>query len=154
MKKYFSDSGLTIVELLIAMAIFSILIAIPTISLVNVKHKTSVTSVVNTFIADLKEQQLKAMVGDTEGRGTTDNYGIHFTSTSYVLFHGTYSAVEPTNFTVSLSDTAQFNPIPSDLIFTKGSGEIGGTATITIKDSVDNNQHAITLNRYGVITGE
>lgn len=160
-KKQFTPAGLTIVELLVVMAIFGILIAIPTISLVNVKHKTNMTSVVNSFIADLKEQQLKAMVGDTEGRGTTDNYGIYFNGNQYTLFHGTGPQGNSSDFVITLSDTIKFTNItfPSaKLIFLKGSGEVSGysntTNTVTLIDTVDNNQHTVSVNRYGVITSE
>ena len=163
MKKYFSflishfsfQKGFTLIELIIVMAIFATLVGISTISLLNVKHKSTLNTVVNTFLADLKEQQIKAMVGDTEGSGVVYNYGIHFETSTYTLFHGTYSSGGTGNFVVPLTDTVQFNSFSqgNSIIFAKGSGEASGMTTITLIDTVDNNQKTITVNQYGVVTG-
>lgn len=152
--------GLTLIELLLVMAIFSSLVGISTISLLNVKHKTTLSSVVNTFLTDLKEQQLKAMVGDTEGRSGIDSYGISFGSNTYTLFHGSGPQGDSTDFILTLSDAIQFTNIKfpsSKLIFLKGSGEVSGFASgsnsVTFIDTTDNNTQTVTINRYGVVTG-
>jgi prepilin-type N-terminal cleavage/methylation domain-containing protein len=69
-------TGFTIIELMIAMGIFVIITSLVTINLLNAQHIASIDSTVTTLIADLKQQQVKAMTGDTEGRGITDQYGI------------------------------------------------------------------------------
>lgn len=151
--------GFTLVELLIVMSFFGILAGLATISLMNVKQSTSIDASLNILIAELREQQIKAMVGDTEGRSTLDTYGIHLGDnvTSYVVFHGTYSPSESSNRTVSLTDAMEVSTtFPNDeIIFEKGSGNIAGfvngSNTITITDPTSGAQRSISFNRYGVI---
>ena len=154
------QKGFSLIESLLVMACLAILLGLATLNLSNIKHRVSVTEMVDTFLADLKGQQLKAMVGDTEGRTTTDNYGIHFESTTYTLFHGTtYSATDAANFKTDLTDTNQITTTfpSSQILFLKGSGEVSGyvssSATITLRDTTNNYQKVITVNRYGVVTG-
>lgn len=157
--KYTLQKGFTIVEVLVVISILIVLIGLSTINLLNAKHQSSLSTSVDTFITDLKQQQLKAMVGDTEGRSTSDNYGIFFGTNTYKLFHGTFSSSDPTNFNVTLGDSIQFSDVTfpgSQIIFLKGSGEVdnytSGSSTVTVKDILDNNQRTITVNEYGVIT--
>lgn len=153
------QKGFTLVETLIILSVFIILIGISTINLLNAKHQSSLSTSVDKFIADLKQQQLKAMVGDTEGSGIISDYGIHFETTSYTLFRNIYSGTS--DFVVKLPDTIQ---ISTDLsvpyvLFEKGSGIFSNYETpnpnnkntITFRDPVDNSQKEITLNQYGVI---
>ena len=151
--------GFTLVELLVVVSISFVLIGLTTINVLHAKRQSSLTASVDTFIANLKQQQLKAMIGDTEGRSDSDNYGIYFGTNSYTLFHGLYSSGDQTNFTIQLDDNIQFSSITfpgSQIIFSKNSGEVSGftngSNTITIKDITNNRQKTITINRYGVIT--
>lgn len=157
MKK--GQAGFTIIEALLVMSIFIVLAGFSTISLLRAKHSSSLSTSVDTFISDLKQQQLKAMVGDTEGRAASGNYGIFFGAGKYTLFYGAYSSTDSSNFDVSLGDSIQFSDITfpgSKIVFKQGSGEIesyiDGSNTITIKDIMDNSQKIITLNEYGVVT--
>lgn len=153
------QQGFTVVELLVTMVVFSILVGITTVSLANIRQRTSLSSEINTFIADYKEQQLKAMAGDTEGRAATDYYGVHVGTTSYTLFHGqTYNASDTTNFVINLHDTNQFDPTSrTNTVFQKGNGEVdqyaSATNKIVIKDTVDGSTKTVMINKYGVITG-
>jgi prepilin-type N-terminal cleavage/methylation domain-containing protein len=93
-----SAKGFTIVELLVVMGIFAILASLSTLNLSHAQHGSYVNATVDTLVSDLKRQQHKAMIGDTEGRGTASNYGIHFDPSSYVLFHDIYSSRRDVNF--------------------------------------------------------
>src|SRR5688500_3590048 len=99
--------GFTVIELLLGISIFIILLGIVTLNLNTAKTQTSLSATVETLTADLSQQQLKAMIGDTEGRTTSDTYGIHFDTDSYTLFHGTYSVSESTNFSINMPDTQE-----------------------------------------------
>lgn len=167
-KKYFSprtsylspEQGFTLIELMLVMAIFVVLTGIATVNLFSFQHKSQISATLNTFIADMKNQQIKAMAGDTNGDTTVDNYGITFDSGNYqyVLFKGTYSVSNANNFVVSVPNTIQLTTTSanSQIIFAKGSGEVNGLSsgvtTITLRDTVSNEQKVIQLNRYGVIT--
>lgn len=155
------QSGMTIVEVLLVMGIFAILSGIVTINLLNSKQAASINTSLNTLITDLKQQQLKAMVGDTGGRATVDNYGVYFGSTTYTLFHGTAPQNDSSDLKVTLGDSLQFSTgtntfTGSQVVFLKGSGEVMNFSStnnqIIIKDTSSNKQKTLTINRYGVVT--
>lgn len=140
--------GFTLLELLVVMGITTILLGFVTINLLKIQHNTSVSGASDTLIADMKSQQMKAMSG-----ASSDNLGIHFTSSnSYILFHGTY-ADDSTRFTVSLDDPISILNSPgNEIIFSKLSGEVAGAPyTITIKNTAGVEQQTLTVNQYGVI---
>ncbi len=151
------QKGFTIIELVLAMSIFGVLAGLVTINLLGAQRSSSLSGTVNTFIADLKSQQIKAMVGDTEGRGSTSTYGLSIEPNQYVLYYGTYSAGLGANFTVEMPTGVQVSTdAPNDkIIFSLGSGEVSGltngTYTINFQDS--SSQKEVTINKYGVVTG-
>ena len=155
----YQKKGFTIVEMTVVLGMMTILLGYAVINLTSVQHTTYVASTVDTFISDLKQQQLKAMVGDTEGRGTNDYYGIHFQTNSYDMFHGSTYTSLPSNFNIPLTTNIQFSNVAfaqSQIVFNKGDGSIvgfsAGSNTVTIRNTVTGEQKTITLNRYGVIT--
>lgn len=159
-KSYFSSlishfssrKGFTLVELAVVTSIIVTLLGFITISLVRSQQGASLTSIEEILLVDLKQQQLKAMIGDTEGRAASDSYGIHFDSNQYVLFHGaTYSALENTNSVTSLADGMQFNSPNFDVIFSKLSGTTSATI-VELQDNTNSNLKRIYLNALGVIT--
>lgn len=159
MKNLRSQKGFTLIEVLIASSILILLIGLTTINLLHARSQSNLTATVDTLTADLKQQQLKAMAGDTEGRTSNDDYGIYFGTNSYTLFHGTYSPSDPSNHTIQLGDNIQISTVlfsNSQILFLKNSGEISNfdpnNNTITLTDTINNRQKTITINRYGVIT--
>jgi prepilin-type N-terminal cleavage/methylation domain-containing protein len=158
MKKYFIR-GFTLVELVVVIGILLIFFTITTMSLTSLQHRTYVLTRVDTLISDLRQQQLKAMVGDTEGRASGDSYGIHFNNNNYVLFHGTtYNAADTANFTIPLETTLTFSSVTftnSNIIFSQLSGNINGFTpgqdTVTVKDTSTNVQKTIKFNKYGAV---
>lgn len=150
-KKY--SFGFTLVELAVVTSIIVTLLGFITISLVRSQQTASLTSVEEILLADLKQQQLKAMIGDTEGRSTSDSYGIHFDSNSYTLFHGAvYSSLDTSNSAINLDSNIQFNSPGFDVIFSKLNGEIPTAATIELQDNTNSKLKRIHLNIYGTVT--
>ncbi len=154
-----SNRGFTVIELLVTMAIFVTLLGLVTMNLTSAQHKATIATTVETLLADLGQQQIKAMIGDTEGRTTSDTYGIHFETTSYTLFHGTYSQSQASNFLLDVPDTQEITTeFTNDaIVFEQGSGEIASydenNDTITVEDITTGEQKVIELNRYGVVVG-
>ena len=152
-------AGFTLPELLIVMAILSILFGLIAPNLLHFRQRSVINTTVDTLASDLKSQQTKAMVGDTEGSGAISDYGIHFETNKYTLFRGSsYSAGNPSNFDVNLDPSVNFSSInlpSSSVVFSRGSGETGlvsGSDTVTLTDSTNNDQKIIQINRYGAIT--
>lgn len=152
------SEGFTLVEILIVMAVVLFLMSFASINLFNLPSSTTIDTTVNTLVEDIKTQQIKAMVGDTEGRGIPDAYGIYFASSSYVMFHGAvYAPNNPDNFVSSLtSGYSAATTLPSStLVFTEGSGDISNFSdtqnAITIKHTTTGKEKIILLNKHGTI---
>lgn len=149
------QKGYTSIEITLVGALVLILIGLSTTNLMQFQHTTQLSSTINSFLADFKEQQIKAMVGDTAGTGSITNYGVHFETASYTLFRSSYGT---DNFVVSLPADVQFTTTfpSSQIIFLKGSGAVSGFTsgqnTITMHNTADNSQKVITVNQYGVVT--
>lgn len=152
-KKLSKPKGLTQIELMVALGISAILLSIITINLSGSQRKSSLSSEVNKFVVDFKEQQIKSMVGDGEGTGAANDYGIYIESTKYTLFRGsTYSSSSPSNFVINLSSTFQFTNPNYQIVFKKGSGEISSSTSATLRTTTTNEQKTININKYGVVT--
>ena len=124
-----------------------------TISLVRSQQTASLTATEEILLADLREQQLKSMIGDTEGRASSDSYGVHFESDRYVLFHGaTYSPTDTSNSVINLENNMQFNSAGFDIIFSKLSGTISAATIIELQDNTNSAIKRIYMNVYGVVT--
>ncbi len=152
-------SGFTFIEIVIVIGVVLILFGVATINLAKIQRSSSVNATVQTLLADIKQQQLKSMVGATEGRSTSDSYGIYVESTKYTLFHGvSYNSSDATNFSVLLDPVMQMvTTLPSGLlVFSRKSGEVAsftsGSNTITVRNTTGTEQKVITINRYGVVT--
>jgi len=151
-----NEHGFTILEIMFVTVFFLLLLAFGVFNAFQSQRKTSLRTSIDQLVSDLREQQIKAMVGDTEGRGINDSYGVFFSNNTYVLFHGTtYVSNNPSNFTVTLDPSLQFlnNTFPfSVAVFSKGSGEVnGGGNSVQLKNTQNNSVQTIQINRYGVI---
>jgi len=143
-------NGFTLIEILIVISVFATLISFATINFLKPQHSSSISSAVTTLSADLKQQQLKAMVGDTEGLGTAQNYGVHIDQNSYTLFRTN----PPGDFTVNLNPSLEFTTYPVDITFAKKSGELvsQNTVSVTVKHIQSNEQKSLSINQLGAIT--
>lgn len=152
--------GFTVVDLVVVMATIAVLMGLVSVNLIAVQDKAHLNTTMNTLISDLRTQQLKAMVGDTEGRENPERYGIHFDNNSYTLFHGSvYEPEESSNILVELPEKVTFENINfpfSQVIFETGSGEFVGYSdsqnSLQLVNSSSDEVMPVELNRYGVIT--
>ncbi|MDP3941013.1 MAG: type II secretion system protein [bacterium] len=152
--------GFSLVELLVAMGLFSLLFGFIWVNLLGSRGRASQSSSIDVFVADLRSTQLKAMQGDSEGRVDPEIYGVYVGANSYTLFHGsTYNPTDPSNHTVSLGDGETFVSVAfpnNSVIFDKGSGELidfdPALTTLTLSNSISKTQKTIQMNKYGVIT--
>ncbi len=151
-------AGFTLIETIVTIGIFTLLIALVVPGFASSISSASINTITTVFVSDLKSQQIKAMTGDTEGRGTPEPHGIHITATSYILFQGaSFNASDDLNFEVPVDSKYTLSTsFPSDnIVFEQGSGEIVGfTAsqnTITIIEDTSGAVEEIQLNQYGVI---
>lgn len=150
------EKGFTLIELAMSMGILLILSTLVTLTLVHTQHTSSLTTTITSLVTDLKQQQIKAMIGDTQGSASSGNYGIYFEQNKYTLFHGSsYSASDSANFSVALTGTLEFGTSGESLVFSPLSGEVmnyTSPLTITVLDTSNNEQKTLTINRYGTIS--
>lgn len=152
--------GITFIELIVVIGIFLTLIGIASISFVSTRSNISLGTIVSSLITDLSSQQIKSMVGDTEGRPINDTYGIYFEQDKYILFHGlSYSPSDSSNFTIPIKEPVRISSVQlpaSSIVFSLRSGQVNGFSntqnSITFQDSVTGDQKTVIINRYGVIT--
>lgn len=153
-------TGLTLIEIVLVTGLTALLIGFTTISLLGTRSQASISSTVDQVIADLKEQQIKAMVGDTEGRLALSEHSVSFEADRYILFHGqTYDPDESSNAVFELDDAVEFTGVTfpsSKVVFATGSGEVvgfvPGSNTLTIRNKNTSEQKTITVNKLGTIT--
>jgi prepilin-type N-terminal cleavage/methylation domain-containing protein len=154
-----TNRGFTIVEVIIVLGILSLLFAIATLSILNIRVLTTNNTSITVVVSDLKNQQVKAMSGDTEGRGVPDNYGMKILSDKYILFHGSsYNPSDSTNFSVPVDTGNQFSSTfpNTSVVFASSSGElvgfVQGQDTITISNINTGQSKTVRLNKYGTVT--
>lgn len=158
----FNNKGVTLVELLVVMGIMTVLIGMSTASVGNINRRANLNTTTSVLVNDIKSQQIQAMSGMTAGGNPSggDSFGIHFNSTSYTLFQGTYNAASTANLIVNFPPNVVItNPtgIPgSEIVFTPGTGVVtgftAGQNVITFKNNISNELKSVTFNRYGVVT--
>ena len=113
---------------------------------------------VQTLISDLRQQQVKAMIGDAQNLSTSQPYGIYFEPIRYSLFNGlTYSSANPANFIVNLDSNLRLLSInfpSSQVVFTKRGGEllnfVNGSNSLVVQNTLTGEQKTIIINRLGV----
>ncbi len=151
--------GFTLIELLVTMGIFSILAALISINLIKPQTSASTDSQIQTLISDIKSQQLKSMLGATDGSVASKKHGILISQDKYTLFSGdSFNPADPNNFDVILENNLHLSTTfnSSTLLFEKLSGEVFGFSpgqnTITLTNQSDSSTKAITIGRYGSLS--
>lgn len=154
-----TKQGFVFIELIVVLGILAALLGIVIINVGNIRSSASVNTSVTSFVTDIKNQQTKAMVGDTEGRGVPDTYGVYVEPTKYTMFHGqNYNSNDTSNFAIPIDASFQLSSTFSGnkIIFASGSGEIlnfvSGQNTVVIRNATTGEQKTITFTKYGSIS--
>lgn len=151
--------GFTLIELIIVIGIFVTLFGISTISLTGLIPRANFVTNYQSILSDLKSQQHKAMVGDTNGAGDGSAYGIYLESNQYTLFAGpAYNPSATDNFTIQLSPGLSLTEInfPSNsIVFLQNNGEVAGfnelTSSFKLISTNTSEEKLIDLNWLGVV---
>jgi prepilin-type N-terminal cleavage/methylation domain-containing protein len=152
-------AGFTVIEFIVVMAIIATLFGLGGVLLLSVQRQASITNTANKLVVDIKEQQLKAMVGDTGGSETASPSGIYFYPDKYILFRGdSFDSADPSNFVTNLDYGLQFSQInlfENQIKFTPGSGEIlgfvSGSDNVVLKNTTNTDSKTVKINSLGVV---
>ncbi len=155
-----SSPGFSLMELLVVMGILGTLFGLTTVDLTNLLPRANLSAATEKISLDLNDQQLKAMVGDTEGQADADFQGVYFQTNQYILFHGaSYSAAQASNVTIQPGDEFQISTnFPNQsVVFQRVSGEVvnyaSESSTITVRNTANDEVKTLTINRIGVVSG-
>lgn len=154
------QKGITLIEILIVGAILGILFGFTIVNLRSVQSSASVTSLITQLSADIHNQQLMAMMGQTQDAQLSSSYGIHFDTDKYILFQGdTYDPSNQQNLAIDLDSNLSLQQITfpqGTLIFQAHSGVVKNFAQNTSSfDLVEKNsgkRETIQINALGVLT--
>ena len=154
------NAGFTLIELLLVIGIISVLLAIGALLSMNLIPRASLTAQSNTVTADLRQQQLKAMMGGRSShQEVASTFGVHISDHAYTLFTGEqYDPNADGNLVMVVEEPNQISSsFPNNtIIFSAGSGEIANynaqQCSITIEDASLGETITLTLNQYGIIT--
>ena len=154
------QAGITYIEIMIGLAMFSLLLTLTTINFPNIIQRASMDATVVTMVSDIKNQQLKAMVGADNGDGAFTSFGVHFQPDRYTLFRGgTYKLDNTTNYEVILGDPVRLQTINlpnAEIIFSIRSGQIqnfdGSQNSLTLVNTASGQQKTAYVNKLGVVT--
>lgn len=151
------QAGFTLVELLVVVTIIAIIFGLSVVSLGQPQAASNRQDTTDTLLADLKNQQLFAMVGTTGSATAQQPAGLYVQSNQYTLFTGSsYNSSDSYDYVVSAPTGTTFSTtFPSGIVlFNKGAGDINGftsgSNTITITTSAGT--RTLTIDRYGAIS--
>ncbi len=152
-------SGFTLPELIIVLAIFSLLLTFAGVNLFRSQQQATLQSEVSTLVSDIRSQQFNAMSVDVGSGSSPVSYSIYFSENEYVLFQGTtYIPGDSSNFTVEIGESSLFENITfpnQTLSFLPVSGEVRDytslTNEITIRNIANDEVKKLIVNEYGVV---
>lgn len=143
--------GFTLVELIVVVAIFAILASLASVNLFKFQTSTTLDTDLSTFLADLKQTQLKSMMGEAPGSLDTSTYGIFIENSRYTIFRGSsYNPNDSFNFRVDLDQNIAFLDTPT-IIFLRRSGEVNA-ANIRMQNFASGEEKTISINRLGAVS--
>ncbi len=148
-----NKNGLTLLELIIAIAVLFILVAIVISSFIGLRNTQALNSASEQINAMIDEARFKTLSSKKSLQ-----YGVHFETNKIVLFEGdTFVESLPGNKEFVLSAFVEISNIElngggSDVFFQKLTGSTNQYGTITIR-SVKNNSNAkiIKIEQTGIV---
>jgi prepilin-type N-terminal cleavage/methylation domain-containing protein len=123
-----NQKGFSLLETAIVLLIFGILLALAIYWYQNANTSSTLKTAGDGIISALEKAHADAVTGKN-GTGA----GIYLASTSYTFFNGNYYDASSTNNVVySLDSSLSISNTTSTILFTRLTGAIGSTATVTV----------------------
>ena len=151
--------GLTQVELLLTVAILAILFVLGTVIFSNFSRQDLILNEARKIKSVISEAQTKTVAGFKLGGSQALNFGVYFSSDSYVLFSGTtYDPLNVNNQELVLPENLELTTIDlpdSSLVFTKITGEVTNynpvLNNLILRDQTIGQEKKIIINQLGMI---
>ncbi len=141
-----ASKGFTLVELMVAVALFSIISTLLLVNLSRPKAFADISSSENLIYVTLKEAQNLAASGQ-------ETSGVHFDRGKFVLFDGSsYNPSSSTNLVTTLDPSLSIESINApggNVLFSRLSGETSGGSFIL--KSASGETKTFTINRFGAV---
>ena len=155
--KILKNSGISILELLMALAILAIVVSFIILNLTKFRNEQALQNTTSDIISLVNEARTKTI---SSVNSTT--YGVHFEASRAVLFAGS-SFTEPNSnnkqvdinsaVSIPVSGGINLNGGGSDVIFTRISGDTTNYGTIIVRLVSDaTRQKTITINKTGIVS--
>lgn len=145
---------------MVVMTVAGALLAITAGSLFRSQGRLNLGAGTSRLISESREQQMRAMAGDTAPLDSYIDYSVRFEEDRYIVFPGSvYDAGNPINTVVTLEAPLIFTNVtlPSSIItFSRLSGEVSGLVpgqdSLVFANSQTGDERLIIVNKYGVLS--
>jgi len=147
-----NKSGFTLVELLVTLAIISILAVVIFNALSNFRKNQALTMDTETVVEILRQARNQTLTSKN-----SSVYGVHFASPDITIFTGAvYDPNSTTNikFVLSSTDTilsVNLNGAGSDVIFKRLTGETDQYGTVVISSPQISKTKTVTIYKTGLV---
>ncbi len=156
MIKTSNRNGFTLTEILITIALFSIIFAIVFVGMARPKAYADIESTENLIYITVKEAQNLAM------KGPASSFGVHFEQNKFVIFQGaTYTLGDPSNLETTLDpnlliESISLPTLNTDIIFSQLSGEVqeltlGASGSFVLRETNTNETRTFTITSLGAV---
>ena len=156
MKKDQAQNGFTLIEILLAIALFTIATVILLVNITRPKGVADLQSTVDLIYATTKKTQGLSLAGPS------GDYGVHFEQDRFVLFEGTiYSASDTNNLETTLNTNLTIESISlpaggADIVFSQISGEVQGlslgqSGSFVLRESNTGESKVLTITSVGAV---
>ncbi len=151
MKNISKNSGMSLVEVLIVVALFGIIVGIVGFSFSGYRNSQALSNAENETVALVNEARSRTLAGDS-----ANAYGIHLEASRVVLFVGSsFIDTATSNRVVSFDNTITMTSLSlagggSDVIFKKLTGGTDQYGSFVLQQiSNPSNQKTININKLG-----
>jgi prepilin-type N-terminal cleavage/methylation domain-containing protein len=150
------NKGITLIEIIVAISILAIIIAITIPSLSNFRNEQILKNTTEDIVSLLNQARNQTLASKN-----STNYGVHFDVGNIIFFNGgVFSDSDPNNKVITLDDAVSIpeagvslNGDGDDVIFNRLSGDTNQFGIIMIQlNSNASAQKTITISKTGVVS--
>jgi len=146
------QNGFSLIEIIIAMAIGAVLVAVVVISFSSFRNSKTVDISADQILSVINEARVKSVSSEDYSR-----FGVHFETSRVVLFKGDiFTEPNSSNTETLLSSLAEISDISlngggADMVFQKLTGKTSNGGSLRVRLKSDNNKYkTISVKSTGI----